>query len=82
MKTNKETQLMQLYTDLTRMRKELQTIEKEMEISYRDRVLPRSKDWRDKIESCLETLDDLIDNIEPTEEEQGLIPIPSGYNEA
>lgn len=69
---------MSLYYDLTRMRDELQTLEKEMKISYG----ARRKDWHDKIESCLETLDDLLDNLEPTEEEQGLIPIPSGYNEA
>lgn len=40
------------------------------------------QDWLNNIDAMLDDLEDVLDDLEPTEEEQGLIPIPSEYAEA
>ena len=40
------------------------------------------QDWIDTLDAIIEDLTDVLDDLEPTEEEQGLIPIPTAYNEA
>jgi hypothetical protein len=40
------------------------------------------QEWIDMLDAIAEDLEDVLDDLEPDEAEQGLIPIPAGYAEA
>lgn len=65
------------YTKLTDVRDLLAGMQKELKVGPNG----EGEDWHNSMTAMIEDLDEVIDDLEPTEEEQGLIPIPAGYAE-
>lgn len=66
------------YTKLVDVRDLLDGMKREIKVGPKG----EGQDWINTFDAMIEDLEDVIDDLEPTEEEQGLIPIPAGYNEA
>ncbi len=66
------------YTKLVDVRDLLDGIRREIKVGPSG----EGEDWINSFEAMIEDLEDVIDDLEPTEAEQGLTPIPDGYNEA
>lgn len=68
---------MSLYYDLSQLHRQLKHIHARVGDG---RLYPKHSIQSD-LDDCLADIESLMDNLEPTEEEQGLIPIPAGYAE-
>lgn len=66
------------YTKLVDVRDLLDGMKREIKVGPHG----EGSDWINSFEAMIEDLESVIDDLEPTESEQGLIPIPKGYNEA
>lgn len=69
---------MSAYTTLADIAETLTNMGKEIQVGPDG----EGQDWINTLEACVEDINGLLgDEIEPSEADQGLIPIPDGYAE-